>query len=327
MTKIWIIALTARAQRGKKSAKTSLLSPANDYLTPRIYGAFFYCKVTRVRTYYVTLQASFNIFKKSKWPQFLQLSNDPVTGDPAAEPVWAAQAIEVRVQVYARARNFRLRISSNGEPVLSVPARGNIKDAKEFLNRQKGWLIKRLNERPEPVAFIDGAQFPIRAQVYQIFGTGKLRGQVEILTHEQEILLKTPKLLVPGGEKHMARRLRDWLKKEAYDDLEKASRQHAKTLGVSFSSISIKGQSSRWGSCSSAGRINYNWRLIMAPDFVLDYVAAHEVAHLCEMNHSKAFWDKVRLTLPQMERGRDWLKENGNQLMAYGVEIKKAATD
>jgi len=252
----------------------------------------------------------------------LQLTHVPVASDPAAESILTAQAIEVRVKVYARARNFRLRIASNGEPVLSVPARGNIKDAKEFLNRQKGWLIKRLNERPKPVAFVEGAKFPIRAQIYQIFGTGKSRGQVEIMIHEQGILLKNPKLVVPGGEKHMARRLRDWLKKEAFKDLETASQRHAKTLGVSFSSISIKGQSSRWGSCSSSGRINYNWRLIMAPQFVLDYVAAHEVAHLCEMNHSKAFWDKVRLTLPDMERGRDWLKENGNQLMAYGAETK-----
>ncbi|MCF6327606.1 MAG: M48 family metallopeptidase [Devosiaceae bacterium] len=242
--------------------------------------------------------------------------------DHATDPILATQAIAVRVRVYAKARNFRLRIASNGEPVLSVPARGNIKDAKEFLNRQKGWLIKRLDERPKPVVFIEGAQFPVRAQIYQIFGTGKSRGQVEVLTHEQGILLETPKLVVPGGEKHIARRLKDWLKKEAYGDLEKASQQHAKTLGVSFSSISIKGQSSRWGSCSSAGRINYNWRLIMAPDFVLDYVAAHEVAHLCEMNHSKAFWDTVLQTLPDMERGRDWLKANGNQLMAYGAEIK-----
>lgn len=232
------------------------------------------------------------------------------------------QTIAVRVRVYAKARNFRLRVTSNGEPVLSVPARGNIKDAKEFLNRQKGWLAKKLDERPKLVAFVEGAKFPIRAQIYQISGTGKSRGQVEILTHEREILLKNPKLRVPGGEKHMARRLRDWLKKEAYGDLEKASQHHAKTLGVSFLSISIKGQSSRWGSCSSSGRINYNWRLIMAPEFVLDYVAAHEVAHLCEMNHSKAFWDKVLQTLPDMVRGRDWLKENGNQLMAYGAEIK-----
>ncbi len=242
--------------------------------------------------------------------------------DHAAEPVLAMQTIAVRVRVYAKARNFRLRITSNGEPVLSVPARGNIRDAKEFLNRQKGWLAKKLDERPKPVAFVEGAKFPIRAQIYQISGTGKSRGQVEILTHEREILLKNPKLRVPGGEKHMARRLRDWLKKEAYGDLEKASQHHAKTLGVSFLSISIKGQSSRWGSCSSSGRINYNWRLIMAPEFVLDYVAAHEVAHLCEMNHSKAFWDKVLQTLPDMVRGRDWLKENGNQLMAYGAEIK-----
>ncbi len=81
--------------------------------------------------------------------------------------------------------------------------------------------------------------------------------------------------------------------------------------------VRLRSQSSRWGSCSSTGAINYNWRLILAPPFVLDYVAAHEVAHLIEMNHSAAFWAVVERTLPDMERGRAWLKSHGRDLMAW----------
>src|SRR5690606_24900565 len=112
----------------------------------------------------------------------------------------------------------------------------------------------------------------------------------------------------------------DWLKAEAARDLEQRSRHHAAALGVSFTSISMRDQTTRWGSCSTSGKLNYNWRLILAPPFVLDYVAAHEIAHLIEMNHSQDFWDVVTRTLPTMERGRDWLRVHGRELMVYGIE-------
>ena len=95
---------------------------------------------------------------------------------------------------------------------------------------------------------------------------------------------------------------------------------HAANLGVEIKSISMRSQSTRWGSCSSTGKLNFNWRLILAPPFVLDYVAAHEVAHLLEMNHSRDFWDVVERTLPAMERGREWLRVHGRELMVYGIE-------
>jgi len=89
---------------------------------------------------------------------------------------------------------------------------------------------------------------------------------------------------------------------------------------VTVKAISMRSQSTRWGSCSSTGKLNFNWRLILAPPYVLDYVAAHEVAHLVQMNHSTAFWRTVEKALPTMARGRDWLKEHGRELMVYGIE-------
>ena len=86
---------------------------------------------------------------------------------------------------------------------------------------------------------------------------------------------------------------------------------------VEVRQVRLRSQSSRWGSCSSTGNINYNWRLILAPPHVLDYVAAHEVAHLVEMNHSPAFWATVERALPDMDRGRAWLKAHGRDLMAW----------
>ena len=96
-------------------------------------------------------------------------------------------------------------------------------------------------------------------------------------------------LCVAGETPHLPRRVRDYLKREAKRDLEAASRAAAQALGVSIKRVSVRDQSSRWGSCSSTGVLSYSWRLILAPPFVLDYLAAHEVAHLIEMNHSRAF--------------------------------------
>jgi predicted metal-dependent hydrolase len=143
-----------------------------------------------------------------------------------------------------------------------------------------------------------------------------VRGRVEQAPGEDEV----PTLLVPGEAQHQARRLIDWFKSEAQRDIEARVSVHAGTLGVKVRSVSMRSQATRWGSCSSSGNLNFNWRLVLAPPFVLDYVAAHEVAHLREMNHSQAFWDRVAEALPDMGRGRAWLKAHGRQLMAYGVE-------
>ena len=224
------------------------------------------------------------------------------------------KTIEVRVRIHPRARHYRLSLSAAGEPVLSVPVRGQWRDAKKFLDRQGDWLADRLAQHPKAIIFADGVQILFKGNPALIRGTGSLRGQVEIETMDERTVL-----LVPGGEKHLARRLTDWLKSQAKEELELRTAFHASRLGVKPAGVRVRGQSTRWGSCSSTGGLNYNWRLILAPAFVLDYVAAHEVAHLREMNHSPAFWAKVAETLPDMERGRSWLKAHGTELMAYGA--------
>lgn len=225
------------------------------------------------------------------------------------------RAIAVTVRVSARARSYRLSIPHSGGPVLTVPSHGRWAEAEAFLHRHTGWLAARLKRAAMPVAFVEGASVPLRGVGHVIIATGKIRGRVEISERDG-----APALLVPGEPQHQGRRLIDWLKGEAQVDLERQVAIHAETLGVTAKSIRLRSQSSRWGSCASSGRLNFNWRLILAPEFVLDYVAAHEVAHLVEMNHSKAFWDKVAETLPDMARGRAWLKAHGRQLMVYGLD-------
>lgn len=241
-------------------------------------------------------------FKKFKWPDALVADVD-------------GQSVSVRVRVHARAKNYRLTIGSNGQPAMTVPPYGRLHEAEGFLLRQQNWLAARLNRLPAQPRFCDGARMPLRGEDHLIVASGKIRGTVERLEEAQG-----PILLVPGAPEHMARRLKDWLKQQALDDLQPAVARHAGNLDVHPASIRIRGQSSRWGSCSSAGRLNFNWRLVLTPDFVLDYVAAHEVAHLVEMNHSAAFWQVVAQTLPDMERGRAWLRAHGREIMAYGAD-------
>jgi len=234
---------------------------------------------------------------------------------PAAEVRIGGETIAVVVKVSARARNYRLSLPHGGRPLLTVPRFGRWTEARAFLERQADWLADRLESSVKPVAFVRGAVVPLRGVNHRLVPTGRLRGVVETGAHEGEMAL-----FVPGAPEHRARRLIDWLKAEAARDLDRRCRHHAATLDVVVRAISMRSQSTRWGSCSSSGRLNFNWRLILAPPYVLDYVAAHEVAHLVEMNHSPAFWAVVETTLPSMERGREWLRLHGRELMAYGVE-------
>jgi len=116
--------------------------------------------------------------------------------------------------------------------------------------------------------------------------------------------------------------VRDFLKREAKRDLETASRASASALGVDIKRVSVRDQSSRWGSCSSTGVLSYSWRLILAPPFVLGYLAAHEVAHLIEMNHSRRFWRLVDRICPDMDRAKAWLDVHGADLHRYGIDSR-----
>lgn len=219
--------------------------------------------------------------------------------------------VEIAVRISKRAASFRLSLPASG-PLLTLPERARWADAEAFLMRHRHWLAARLPRVAGAKRLLAGAEVPLRGVPHLVVGTGQVRGRVAVLATSG-----LPELHVPGAIEHQPRRLFDWLKAEALADLSQRSAFHAGRLGVTVKEIKLRSQSSRWGSCSSTGTINYNWRLILAPPFVLDYVAAHEVAHLVEMNHSDAFWATVKRTLPDMERGRAWLKAHGRQLMAW----------
>ena len=223
----------------------------------------------------------------------------------------------VRVRRHAKARRYTLRIQSAArEVVLTMPPRGSLKQASEFAQKHAAWIAARLERLPKAAPFTDGTVVPLRGVDHRIVASaGAARHGVGRNGVGDERLL-----CVAGAEPHIPRRVRDFLKREAKRDLEAASRQAAQALGVTIKRVSVRDQSSRWGSCSTTGVLSYSWRLILAPPFVLDYLAAHEVAHLVEMNHSREFWRLVERICPPMTRAKAWLDAHGTELHRYGMQ-------
>jgi predicted metal-dependent hydrolase len=128
------------------------------------------------------------------------------------------------------------------------------------------------------------------------------------------------RLLAGGDARHINRRITDWLKAEARRTLTARADFYADAVGRNRGPVSIRDTRSRWGSCARDGALSFSWRLILAPPAILDYVAAHECAHLVHLNHSPAYW-RVLMELGAAARAaRDWFAAHGQGLYAYGVE-------
>jgi predicted metal-dependent hydrolase len=223
---------------------------------------------------------------------------------------------QVRLQRHRNARRYTLRVqAATREVVLTMPPRGNVRDAETFATRHGAWIVARLNRLPQPAPFRHGAVVPLHGEPHRIEHRPGERGTVWVELGDDG----SRALCVAGAAPHVARRVRDYLKREAKRELEAVSRRYAAELGVKVVRVSVRDQASRWGSCSTTGVLSYSWRLILAPPFVLDYLAAHEVAHLVEMNHSRAFWRVVGRICPDMARAKDWLDAHGADLHRYGV--------
>ncbi len=241
---------------------------------------------------------------------------------PPSEPSEISVAFDgeiylVRLRRHAQARRYTLRIhAATREIVLTLPPRGSVKQAREFAQKHGAWIATRLRRLPQAAPFADGTVLPLRGVEHRIEHRRGTRGTVWIECGSDGAQL----LCVAGEAPHVARRVRDFLMREAKRDLEAASRQAAQALGVSVARVTVRDQASRWGSCSTAGTLSYSWRLILAPPFVLEYLAAHEVAHLAEMNHSRRFWRLVERICPHTSRAKTWLRAHGTDLHRYGAE-------
>jgi predicted metal-dependent hydrolase len=223
--------------------------------------------------------------------------------------------VEVRRAPTARRLTLRVR-SAHRDAVLTVPARTSLGAARAFAERHVDWLRERLARLPEPVPFVDGALVPLRGTPHRVVAKPAGRGLARAVADPDG----EPTIIVAGPPEHLSRRLTDFLKREARRDLEAAVVMHAATLDVSPGRIRLGDATSRWGSCSPRGGLAFSWRLILAPPHVLDYLAAHEVAHRREMNHGPRFWATVARLRPDYELSEAWLRAHGAGLHRYGAE-------
>ena len=232
-----------------------------------------------------------------------------------------ADVYPIRVRRHPQARRYTLRIqAATREVVLTMPPRGSLREARDFAERHGGWIAARLKRLPEVVTFAHGTLVPLRGVDHRIDHRRGARGTVWSEVGSDGVRV----LCVAGQAPHLDRRIGDFLRREARADLQAATGRYAAALGLSFKRITVRDQSSRWGSCSTTGVLSFSWRLILAPPYVLDYLAAHEVAHLVELNHSPRFWRLVRRLDPDFERAKRWLDVHGTDLHRYGLARKPA---
>ena len=234
----------------------------------------------------------------------------------AIEVVFDRSIYLVRVRRHRQARRYTLRIAApTREVIVTVPPRGTLKEARAFAQKHGGWIAARLGRLPVAVRFAHDATVPLRGVTHRITHRPRRRGTVWTETGANG----EPLLCVAGDAPHIDRRVGDYLRRQARHDLEAASARFAAALGVGVRRVSVRDQASRWGSCSTSGVLSFSWRLILAPPFVLDYLAAHEAAHLVEMNHSPRFWRLVARLCPDHGHAKAWLDVHGSDLHRYGL--------
>lgn len=225
-----------------------------------------------------------------------------VLGPPVACPV--------RWHRSSRARRVSLRIDPRaGEVVVTLPMRAGRRAGMALLTTHAAWVMQRLTALAPAVDLAPGTEVLLGGRPHVIRHDPSARGGA---------FLDGETIVVSGREEFLARRVKDFLRAEAKRRIAALAEGHAASLGVRIRAIRLKDTQSRWGSCAPDGTLAFSWRLVMSPDWVLDYVVAHEVAHLRELNHSPRFWAHVEGLTPNREAAQDWLRENGPALLRVG---------
>lgn len=207
----------------------------------------------------------------------------------------------------ARARRLSLRVSRlDGQVSLTLPRGVPEPQGMAFVQEKETWLRGQLDRRPARIEVGLGSEIMLEGRPLRILpGPGR------------SVAVSGGDLLVPGAPERVPARVQGFVKQIARERLVAASDRYAERLGRGYCRITLRDTRSRWGSCSGAGALMYSWRLVMAPAAVLEYVAAHEVAHLAEMNHSPAFWARLEELHGPYSQQRDWLRINGETLHRY----------
>jgi predicted metal-dependent hydrolase len=217
----------------------------------------------------------------------------------------------VSIRVSPRARRMALRIDAAERRVELVLPRGvPASQGLHFLASKRNWVTDRLKALPPAIPFAEGAIVPVLGVPHRIHCHADA-GAPAVAIVEGEIRVR-------GDPAHLAHRVRDHLVAIARIELARRARRLAARIQRNVARVSVRDTKTRWGSCSGRGNLSFSWRLIFAPEPVIDYVVAHEVAHLAEMNHGPRFWHLVESLFPGSETPRAWLKRHRSRLFSYG---------
>jgi len=231
-----------------------------------------------------------------------------------AEPVAIldidGRPVPLRLRRNGRARRILLRLDKQGDGVVvTLPKWVPEVEGIAWAEKQVAWIANRISALPTRTPFSDGAVIPFEGEDHVIRHIPNAR---------RGVWREAGEIRVSGQPEHLARRVRDWLKKEASARLSEQTALASERLGLQHGRITVRDTRSRWGSCASNGNLSFCWRLILAPAFVLDYVVAHEVAHLKEPHHGASFWETVAELDSSVDAGRKWLRQHGETLHFIG---------
>lgn len=215
------------------------------------------------------------------------------------------------IRVNLRARRMSLRVDAATRTVeLVLPRGAGAEQGARFVDAHRGWIAARLEALPAPVRFEDGAIVPVLGMPHRIRYHADRRAP--------PVAIGDGEIRVRGEAAFVGRRVRDHLARLAAREFSTRARSFAAQIGKRVARVTVRDTKSRWGSCSSTGNLSFSWRLVLAPERVVDYVVAHEVAHLAEMNHGPRFWRIVDGLVGDHAGSRGWLRRHRNRLLSYG---------
>ncbi len=247
-----------------------------------------------------------------KFALFRRIPEDP----PHLKVTHEGRDLKVALKRRPTAKRITLRVSNaSGEVVLTIPERTSVDIAQRFADSHGGWIATRLAKVPTRVTFEPGALVPLRGVPHRIVHWSAVRGVTQATTASDGSAdprgVGRTAAMWPAGCRISWRPRPGGISPPSV-------KRHTTALGIPAKRITVRDTKSRWGSCSANGALNFSWRLIMAPPFVLDYLAAHEVAHLRELNHSHRFWKLTHQLCPRTEDAEKWLKTYGGALHRFG---------
>jgi predicted metal-dependent hydrolase len=222
------------------------------------------------------------------------------------------RAVEVSVRLNPRARRLIVKVHpTTGEVTVTAPSQRALEKAMEFARGQTDWIARQLSHVPGLVKLGAGALLPFKGVEHEVRQCG---------SGHRPVWIEDRVIHVAGGREHHPRRVLDFLKSEARKELEMRVTAHTSRIGLKHTRLTVRDTASRWGSCSAQRSLSFSWRLILAPPFVLDYVVAHEVAHMREMNHGPKFWKLVQELVGDFRRPQKWLRDHGPALHRYAAK-------